>query len=70
MTYQCGYTGEILRADLSSGTILNIPTKAYADRFLGGRGIGAKMYWDEVPPGVSALAPENRLLFMMQTMIF
>lgn len=59
-----GYAGNILRVDLSSGTISTIPTMTYADRFLGGRGIGTKIYWDEVLPEVKAFDPENRLIFV------
>ena len=59
-----GYTGKILRVDLSSGEIADVPTLNYADRFIGGRGIAAKIYWDEVPPEVSALDPENKLIFI------
>jgi len=40
-----------------------LPTADYADRFLGGRGIAAKIYWDEVPPEVKAFDPGNRLIF-------
>jgi len=40
-----------------------MPTEYYADRFLGGRGIAAKIYWDEIPPDVKAFDPENRLIF-------
>jgi len=61
---QHGYAGKMLRVDLSSGNQTKMPTTDYADRFLGGRGVAAKIYWDEVPPEVGALAPENRLLFM------
>ncbi|MBM3132766.1 MAG: hypothetical protein FJZ95_07025, partial [Chloroflexi bacterium] len=35
----------------------------YSDRFLGGRGIAAKIYWDEVPPKMRAFDPENRIIF-------
>ncbi len=49
--------------DLSTGEIERIPTDLYADPFLGGRGIAAKIYWDEVPPRVDAFHPENRLIF-------
>ncbi|MBI4287207.1 MAG: hypothetical protein HY671_02125 [Chloroflexi bacterium] len=59
------YTGKILRVDLSTGKATETPTEAYADRFLGGRGIAAKIYWDEVPAAVKALDPENRLIFAM-----
>ena len=47
-----GYAGKILRVDLSSGSATHIPTLDYSDRFLGGRGIAAKIYWDEVSPDV------------------
>ena len=63
MTGQCGYAGEILRVDLSSESVTRMPTLDYADRFLGGRGIATKVYWDEVPPEVRAFDPENRLIF-------
>jgi aldehyde:ferredoxin oxidoreductase len=36
----------------------------YADRFLGGRGVAAKIYWDNVKPDISAFDPENMLIFM------
>ncbi|MBI4287139.1 MAG: hypothetical protein HY671_01775 [Chloroflexi bacterium] len=57
------YTGKVLRVDLSTGKSTEAPTAACAERFLGGRGIAAKIYWDEVPPQVKALDPENRLIF-------
>ncbi len=64
MTKAFGYAGKILRADLSSGTISTLSTGDYADRFLGGRGIAAKIYWDEVLPSVKAFDPDNRLIFV------
>jgi aldehyde:ferredoxin oxidoreductase len=59
-----GYAGTIVRVNLSTGEIGSVPTLSYADRFIGGRGIAAKIHWDEVPPGVSAFDPENRMVFM------
>jgi aldehyde:ferredoxin oxidoreductase len=41
-----------------------MPTSDYAALFLGGRGIAARIYWDEVPPQITAADPENRLIFM------
>jgi aldehyde:ferredoxin oxidoreductase len=41
-----------------------MPTSDYADLFLGGRGIAAKIYWDEVSPKIDAADLENRLIFM------
>ncbi|MDY6835555.1 MAG: aldehyde ferredoxin oxidoreductase N-terminal domain-containing protein [Chloroflexota bacterium] len=63
MTYN-GYAGSILRIDLSNGRINKLPTLDYAELFLGGRGIAAKIYWDEVPPDSGPFDPENRLVFM------
>ncbi len=65
MTDQYGYAGKILRIDMSSGAVTHMPTMDYANRFLGGRGIAAKIYWDEVPPEVKAFDPENRLIFAL-----
>jgi len=64
MTNNNGYTGKILRVDLPSGSTSHMLTADYADLFLGGRGIAAKIYWDEVPPSVNAFDPENKLIFM------
>jgi aldehyde:ferredoxin oxidoreductase len=58
-----GYTGKILRVDLTAGKTTDVPTKDYSDKFLGGRGIAAKVYWDETPAGVSALDAENVVTF-------
>ena len=54
-----GYAGKIAKVDLSDGSINRMNTADYADRFIGGRGIGAKIYWDETSPGTKALAPDN-----------
>ncbi len=59
-----GYTGNILRVDLSSGLVTKNPTSQYASRFLGGRGIAAKIYWDEVSPETHPFDPENRLIMI------
>ena len=58
------YAGNILRVNLSTGDVDRVPTEDYVHLFLGGRGIAAKIYWDEVPPGIDAFDPENRLLFV------
>ncbi|HUT83357.1 MAG TPA: aldehyde ferredoxin oxidoreductase N-terminal domain-containing protein [Thermodesulfobacteriota bacterium] len=63
MAAEFGYAGKILKVDLSSASITFVPTSDYADRFIGGRGIGAKIYWDEVSPKAKAFDPENRLIF-------
>lgn len=58
-----GWVGKILRVDLTDGAISETPTREYVPRFLGGRGLGARIYWEEVPPEVGAFDPENRLIF-------
>lgn len=57
-----GYAGKILKVDLSSRTTTEIPTMDYAD-FIGGWGMAAKIYWDEVPPESDAFDPQNMLIF-------
>lgn len=63
MSQEAGYAGKILRIDLSSGRVSSTDTMEYAERFLGGRGLAARIYWDEVPPETSPLDPGNNLLF-------
>jgi aldehyde:ferredoxin oxidoreductase len=57
-----GYSGKILKVDLSGQRIGTLETADYADRFLGGRGIATKLYWDMVSPRVKAFDPENCLI--------
>ncbi len=59
-----GWCGKILKIDLSDLRITELQTMDYADRFLGGRGIATRIYWEEVRPDVSAFDPENALIFM------
>ena len=59
-----GWCGKILKIDLSDSRITELLTMDYADRFLGGRGIATRIYWDEVGSDVGALDPENHLIFM------
>ena len=59
-----GYAGEILRVDLNKRSITKLFTANYADRLLGGRGIAAKIYWDETSPETLAFDPENCLIYI------
>ena len=56
-----GWCGKILKIDLSESRISELKTMDYADRFLGGRGIATRIYWEEVGPSVSAFDPEKLL---------
>ncbi len=57
-----GYAGKVLRADLSSGRLTETPTADYSERFLGGRGLAARVYWEQVPPAAGALDEENAVI--------
>jgi aldehyde:ferredoxin oxidoreductase len=57
-----GYAGKILTVDLSNRNISTLPSADYTDRFLGGRGMAAKLYWDLVPPQTKALDPDNCMI--------
>jgi aldehyde:ferredoxin oxidoreductase len=58
-----GWAGQILWVNLSNSTITNVPTTNYVPKFIGGRGLAGKIYWDEVRPEVGAFDPENVLIF-------
>jgi aldehyde:ferredoxin oxidoreductase len=57
-----GYAGKILTVDLSDGKSGELATADYTGKFLGGRGIAAKLFWDMVPPGTGATEPDNCLI--------
>jgi len=59
-----GWVDKILRVDLTEGRVDTLPTMKYAERFVGGRGIAARIAWEELPPNIDAFDPENRLIFM------
>ncbi len=59
-----GYFGRYLDVSLTDGRLddYTIPTEWY-ERFLGGRGIGARILLEELEPGVDPLGPENIIVF-------
>ncbi len=58
-----GWMGKILQVNLTTSKINTIETKPLADKYLGGRGIGLRIYWDKVKPETGAFDPENCLIF-------
>ncbi len=60
-----GWTGKILRVDLSSGQVSTSDTKQYVPQFVGGLGVAAKIAWDELKPGVGCFDPDNLLMIMV-----
>ncbi len=59
-----GWMGKILHIDLTDSNISEIPTRLYAEKYLGGRGIASRLYWEKMTPAVKAFDPGNRLIFM------
>lgn len=62
--YSGGYTGKILRINLTDKTSKKekLPLEVARD-FIGGAGFGIKYLFDEVKPGVDPLGPENKLIY-------
>lgn len=57
-----GYAGKILRLDLTKQEITEeILDEETLRKFIGGTGLGAKILYDEVAPGVEWSDPDNRL---------
>lgn len=57
------YGGSLLRVDLSSKEIRKIPTTAYSDFWLGGRGFNTRILYEETDENTDPLGPENAILF-------
>lgn len=64
MTRLYGWVGKILRVNLTNGEISEEETMKYTDNFIGGRGINAKIAWEETGPEINAFDPANRLTIM------
>jgi Aldehyde:ferredoxin oxidoreductase len=59
-----GWQGRVLRVNLTRKKIVvQELDAAVAKAFIGGRGLAAKILWDELPPGVDPLSPHNKLIF-------
>ena len=62
--YSGGYTGKVLRVDLTSETYSEEPLPAETARdFIGGAGFTVKYLFDEVPADCDPLGAENKLIF-------
>jgi aldehyde:ferredoxin oxidoreductase len=58
------YAGKVLWVDLTSGRFWTTPTISYAERFLGGRGIGVRIIWEKSgSPSIDPLGSDNVLSF-------
>lgn len=62
--FQGGYTGKILRVNLTDQTCSEEElTEKVARQYIGGAGLGLKYLCDEVPERTDALGAENKLIF-------
>ena len=60
-----GYNGKILRINLTDRTVkVEDLDLEMAKKFIGGRGLGTKIFMDEVDPMVNPLSPENKLIII------
>ena len=60
-----GYVGKLLFVDLTKGNIEGKPlSEKVAKDFIGGYGIGARILYDMMKPGVDPLGPDNILGFV------
>lgn len=62
--YEGGYTGKVLRVNLSDQTSVEEDLSSQvAKDFIGGAGFGIKYLFDEVPANADPLGPDNKLIF-------
>lgn len=63
LKYAGGYTGVILRVNLSTRVVTrqNLDM-ALANQYIGGRGLNIKYLYDEIKPGIDPLGPENKII--------
>lgn len=60
-----GFRGTLLRVNLTTGEIKKEPLNLeLAKKYIGGRGLGTKIYYDEVGPNVDAFDEKNKLIVM------
>jgi len=60
-----GYTGKILRIDLSADKVFTVNTDSFRIReYLGGKGLGAYILYDELEANIDPLSPKNLLIFL------
>ncbi|MFD1527249.1 aldehyde ferredoxin oxidoreductase N-terminal domain-containing protein, partial [Halolamina salina] len=56
----------VLRVDLTRGAVTEEPVpERWRRRYLGGKGLGARYLYEELPAGADPLGPENRLCFAL-----
>lgn len=59
-----GFCGQILRINLTTGKISTTDTYQYIPKYLGGRMLINRLFWDEVPAGTGPFDEANNFYFM------
>ena len=58
-----GWTGTVLRINLSNGSVAKEPLDRHLARaYIGGRGLATKILYDEIDPTLDPLGPANKLI--------
>jgi aldehyde:ferredoxin oxidoreductase len=58
-----GFTGKVLRVDLTADKVAVEPTRMeWAKQYIGGKGLGARYLYDELKPRTDPLSPDNPLM--------
>ena len=64
MSELCGWTGTILRVNLTSGEVKKEAlNEEWAREYVGGRGVAARYLYEEVDAQVDAYSEDNKLIF-------
>jgi aldehyde:ferredoxin oxidoreductase len=59
-----GWAGKTVTIDLTDSKIEEVKSDGRILRsFIGGRGLGVKLYYDAIDPNIEPLSPENILIF-------
>lgn len=59
-----GWVGQLLRVNLSEGSIKKEPLNLeWARQYIGGRGLGTRYLYEEIDPGCDPLGPKNKVIF-------
>lgn len=58
-----GYSGRILRVDLSTGNFTTIDSTKYLPTYIGGTALSYRIVWEETNAGTNEWSPENPLIF-------
>ena len=59
-----GYCGKIARINLTTKEVSTLSTYKYVPKYVGGRMLIHRIFWDEVAPGTGAFDEGNKFIYM------